>query len=555
MMPTPKNQIPETEAPRGRGGRVLARHFASAPKPFVDPELSGKMLILHALMKQLFLARKERIVVISVFMTTLDLIETLCEQEGWPSCKLGGSTPAKKRKQFNDEFNNPNSGYFAFLLSSKAGGCGLNLIGGSRLVMFDLDWNPATDKQAAARCWRDGQKLQCYTYRFVSTGTLEERMLQRQLAKEGLQNVIQDEEQVNHFATDDLKRLFCYRKDTVSDLHDELQCAECKGKHAAKKMSAAMAQGDNRLSEAAATLCAERLRTELSSVSCAAPFFVDYDLSTIDKENNPNAFKHAKKPTDLRTVFTKLDNRQYPKISDVLKDLRLVARTARKIFVDKNHSVHKNANDFEELVNNLWPDLALKLFEANAIHESCHAANIDNSNENDDSIPADAPPYKKQIYPLPKEEDLNNWSHHSSISTIADPVLRKAMRQNPDAISFVFGMYQDWDLIQAAEALEKKQDEAAKVPIPSEQALPPSIESTTSLSEKQPITTEISSLASTDNKQIPVKTIQQAIPMDMSPQKNAKKDDKDSSSSSSSSSSSDDDDSSSSSSSDSEDEI
>ncbi len=80
----------------------------------------------------------------SVYMTTLDLIEQMCNQEDWPSCKLGGSTSTKKRKQFNDEFNDPTANYFAFLLSSKAGGCGLNLIGGSRLVMFDLDWNPAT---------------------------------------------------------------------------------------------------------------------------------------------------------------------------------------------------------------------------------------------------------------------------------------------------------------------------------------------------------------------------------------------------------------------------
>ena len=66
--------------------------------------------------------------------------------------------------------------------------------------MFDLDWNPATDKQAAARCWRDGQRYQCYTYRFVSSGTLEERMLQRQLSKEGLQNVIEDKDQVRDSA-------------------------------------------------------------------------------------------------------------------------------------------------------------------------------------------------------------------------------------------------------------------------------------------------------------------------------------------------------------------
>jgi len=57
------------------------------------------------------------------------------------------------------------------------------------------------DKQAAARCWRDGQRYQCYTYRFVSSGTLEERMLQRQLSKEGLQNVIEDKDQVRDAAS------------------------------------------------------------------------------------------------------------------------------------------------------------------------------------------------------------------------------------------------------------------------------------------------------------------------------------------------------------------
>ena len=59
---------------------------------------------------------------------------------------------------------------FIFMLSSKAGGCGLNLIGANRLVMFDPDWNPANDDQAMARCWRDGQKKQCFIYRLIAVG-------------------------------------------------------------------------------------------------------------------------------------------------------------------------------------------------------------------------------------------------------------------------------------------------------------------------------------------------------------------------------------------------
>ena len=54
------------------------------------------------------------------------------------------------------------------MLSSKAGGCGLNLIGANRLVMFDPDWNPANDDQAMARVWRDGQKKEVFIYRLLS---------------------------------------------------------------------------------------------------------------------------------------------------------------------------------------------------------------------------------------------------------------------------------------------------------------------------------------------------------------------------------------------------
>lgn len=57
-----------------------------------------------------------------------------------------------------------------FLLSSKAGGTGLNLMGASRLILADSSWNPAVDAQALARIWRDGQRKACTTYRLITTG-------------------------------------------------------------------------------------------------------------------------------------------------------------------------------------------------------------------------------------------------------------------------------------------------------------------------------------------------------------------------------------------------
>ena len=94
----------------------------------------------------------------------------------YPALRLDGSVSISKRQTLVKQFNDLSANQFAFLLSSKAGGCGLNLVGGNRLVLFDPDWNPANDKQAAGRVWRDGQKKRVYVYRFLSSGTIEEKV-------------------------------------------------------------------------------------------------------------------------------------------------------------------------------------------------------------------------------------------------------------------------------------------------------------------------------------------------------------------------------------------
>ena len=108
----------------------------------VHPEWSGKMFVLYRLMKEM---RKpgnggDKIVIISNYTQTLDLIGRMCRENSWGFCRLDGSVTMKKRQKMVDEFNDPTSALVAFLLSSKAGGCGLNLIGGNRLVLFDPDW-------------------------------------------------------------------------------------------------------------------------------------------------------------------------------------------------------------------------------------------------------------------------------------------------------------------------------------------------------------------------------------------------------------------------------
>nr|GEW51041.1 protein chromatin remodeling 25 [Tanacetum cinerariifolium] len=196
-------------------------------------ELSGKMHVLARLLGHLRKRTDDRIVLVSNYTQTLDLIAQLCRERRYPFLKLDGSTSISKRQKLVNCFNDSSKDEFAFLLSSKAGGCGLNLIGGNRLVLFDPDWNPANDKQAAARVWRDGQKKRVYIYRFLSTGTIEEKVYQRQMSKEGLQKVIQQEQadskiQGNNLSTEDLRDLFTFHEDARSDIHEKMNCTRCE---------------------------------------------------------------------------------------------------------------------------------------------------------------------------------------------------------------------------------------------------------------------------------------------------------------------------------------
>ncbi|CAH8654747.1 unnamed protein product [Schistosoma guineensis] len=195
----------------------------------VKPELSGKFQVLDCLLAVIKSTTSDKVVLISNYTQTLDLFERLCLQRGYNFVRLDGTMTIKKRAKVVEQFNDPTSRDFVFMLSSKAGGCGLNLIGANRLVMFDPDWNPANDDQAMARVWRDGQKKQCYIYRLISTGTIEEKMLQRQAHKKALSSCVvdQQEEVERHFSLDDLRELFMYHSETLSDTHDRFKCRRC----------------------------------------------------------------------------------------------------------------------------------------------------------------------------------------------------------------------------------------------------------------------------------------------------------------------------------------
>lgn len=191
---------------------------------------SGKMQVLDRMLARIRQDTNDKIVLISNYTQTLDIFDKLCRSRKYGCLRLDGTMNVSKRQKLVDKFNDPEGEEFVFLLSSKAGGCGLNLIGANRLVLFDPDWNPAADQQALARVWRDGQKKDCFVYRFIATGTIEEKIFQRQSHKQSLSSCVVDsaEDVERHFTLDSLRELFQFKPGTTSDTHDTFKCKRCK---------------------------------------------------------------------------------------------------------------------------------------------------------------------------------------------------------------------------------------------------------------------------------------------------------------------------------------
>ncbi|QRW14445.1 DNA repair and recombination protein RAD54 [Ceratobasidium sp. AG-Ba] len=231
--------------PPGYNGGMLSAGGRGGGNLTPDCSLGGKFVVLERFLERIRRETNDKIVLISNYTQTMDLFEKMCRSKNYGCIRLDGTLSVAKRQKLVDRFNDPEGKEFVFLLSSKAGGCGINLIGANRLILFDPDWNPASDQQALARVWRDGQKKECFVYRFVSTGTIEEKIFQRQASKQALSSCVVDEKEdtERHFSGDELRKLFEFRENTLCETHETFKCKRCKnGKQFIK--APAMLYGD-----------------------------------------------------------------------------------------------------------------------------------------------------------------------------------------------------------------------------------------------------------------------------------------------------------------------
>uniref|UniRef100_A0A6Q2XT14 RAD54 like 2 n=1 Tax=Esox lucius TaxID=8010 RepID=A0A6Q2XT14_ESOLU len=182
-------------------------------------ENSAKMVLLFYLIDE-SVNRGDKILFVLFFtltslymsLSTLTVIEDFLSRRPMPACRvnpenqgqtwvrnlnyyrLDGSTSASERERLINQFNNPeNTTAWVFLLSTRAGCLGVNLIGANRVVVFDASWNPCHDAQAVCRVYRYGQRKRCHIYRLVCDFTLEKKIYDRQVSKQGMSDRVVDD--------------------------------------------------------------------------------------------------------------------------------------------------------------------------------------------------------------------------------------------------------------------------------------------------------------------------------------------------------------------------
>ncbi|KAL8105247.1 hypothetical protein AgCh_029151 [Apium graveolens] len=150
---------------------------------------AGKMVLLDKLLPKLK-ERDSRVLIFSQMTRLLDILEDYLMYRGYLYCRIDGNTGGDDRDASIDAFNKPGSEKFVFLLSTRAGGLGINLATADIVILYDSDWNPQVDLQAQDRAHRIGQKKEVQVFRFCTEYTIEEKVIERAYKKLALDALV-----------------------------------------------------------------------------------------------------------------------------------------------------------------------------------------------------------------------------------------------------------------------------------------------------------------------------------------------------------------------------
>ncbi|KAK1369927.1 CHD3-type chromatin-remodeling factor PICKLE [Heracleum sosnowskyi] len=184
-------------------------------------ECSGKLHLLDKMMVKLK-EQGHRVLIYTQFQHMLDLLEDYCNSKKWLYERIDGTVAGAERQIRIDRFNAKTSSRFCFLLSTRAGGLGINLATADTVIIYDSDWNPHADLQAMARAHRLGQTNKVMIFRLITRGTIEERMMQMTKKKMVLEHLVVGKLKTQNINQEELDDIIRYgSKELFADENDE----------------------------------------------------------------------------------------------------------------------------------------------------------------------------------------------------------------------------------------------------------------------------------------------------------------------------------------------
>lgn len=306
-------QVKQSQKHQERKAKHL--EFFSVDETYGHYQKSGKMMVVDALLK-LWKKQGNKVLLFTQSRQMLKIFAQYLNEREYKHLTMDGSTPIGIRHSLIDEFNNSED-LFIFLLTTRVGGVGVNLIGANRIIIYDPDWNPSTDIQARERAWRIGQQRHVIIYRLLTAGTIEEKIYHRQVFKLYLTNrILKDAKQKRFFKTNDLHELFTLGHDdnnieTKALFDDDLQIDErsikrSKKKDKKRKRKSSTNDGNPRISEEKLREMRERAKrlSQMIALNYGSEQINDQNESLADKTSPslPAAINNISRPTNNDTL-------------------------------------------------------------------------------------------------------------------------------------------------------------------------------------------------------------------------------------------------------------
>lgn len=269
---------------------LLEREQSCNNPDYGNPERSGKMKVVAQVLKA-WKEQGHRVLLFAQTQQMLDILENFMISGGYDYRRMDGHTPVRHRMALIDEFNNSDE-VFIFILTTKVGGLGTNLIGANRVIIFDPDWNPSTDMQARERAWRIGQTRDVTIYRLITRGTIEEKVYHRQIYKHFLTNkILKNPQQRRFFKSRDMKDLFTLNEGSeggsteTSNIFGEIsEDVNVTGAHRDKKGKRKSGKGSFHLDEDGDDVVVHE--SETGSSRSKGKEKVDENNGEVDEESN-----------------------------------------------------------------------------------------------------------------------------------------------------------------------------------------------------------------------------------------------------------------------------